>query len=114
MVNVDDILCELCGTGDSADSVLLCDLCNRGFHMECLMPPLTQVPEGEWLCADCATPAPPARRSGKKVAVVGSGPAGLAAADELNKKYGHAVTVFERAERAGGLLTYGVPNMRLG
>uniref|UniRef100_A0A7S3TBV0 Dihydroprymidine dehydrogenase domain-containing protein n=1 Tax=Emiliania huxleyi TaxID=2903 RepID=A0A7S3TBV0_EMIHU len=58
--------------------------------------------------------APPARRSGKKVAVVGSGPAGLAAADELNKKYGHAVTVFERAERAGGLLTYGVPNMRLG
>ena len=58
--------------------------------------------------------APPARRSGKKVAVVGSGPAGLAAADELNKKYGHAVTVFERAERAGGLLTYGVANMRLG
>mmetsp|Transcript_813 Transcript_813/g.2774 ORF Transcript_813/g.2774 Transcript_813/m.2774 type:complete len:545 (+) Transcript_813:100-1734(+) len=57
--------------------------------------------------------APPARRSGKKVAVVGSGPAGLAAADELNKKYGHAVTVFERAERAGGLLTYGIPNMKL-
>jgi len=52
-------------------------------------------------------------RSGKSVAVVGSGPAGLAAADQLNKVYGHTVTVFERAEKAGGLLTYGIPNMKL-
>jgi glutamate synthase (NADPH) small chain len=54
----------------------------------------------------------PTHRSGKRVAVVGSGPSGLAAADELNK-LGHHVTVFERAERAGGLLTYGIPNMKL-
>lgn len=58
-------------------------------------------------------PRPPAVRSGKKVAVVGSGPAGLAAADELNKKYGHLVTVMERAPKPGGLLTYGIPNMKL-
>ncbi len=57
-------------------------------------------------------PRPPAWRSGKKVAVVGSGPAGLACADELNK-YGHLVTVFERADRIGGLLMYGIPNMKL-
>jgi glutamate synthase (NADPH/NADH) small chain len=58
-------------------------------------------------------PRPPKVRSGKKVAVIGSGPAGLAAADELNKKFGHAVTVFERAPKPGGLLTYGIPNMKL-
>ncbi|KAL1528451.1 hypothetical protein AB1Y20_009797 [Prymnesium parvum] len=58
-------------------------------------------------------PQPPSIRSGKKVAVVGSGPAGLAAADELNKKYGHQVTVIERAAKPGGLLTYGIPNMKL-
>ncbi|WKY45237.1 glutamate synthase subunit beta [Eubacteriaceae bacterium ES2] len=55
---------------------------------------------------------PPAMRTGKKVAVVGSGPAGLACADELNKA-GHLVTVFERADRVGGLLMYGIPNMKL-
>ncbi len=54
----------------------------------------------------------PGYRSGKKVAVVGSGPAGLAAADELNKK-GHHVVVFERDDRIGGLLMYGIPNMKL-
>jgi len=54
----------------------------------------------------------PAHRTGKKVAVVGSGPAGLACADQLNKA-GHTVTVFERADRIGGLLTYGIPNMKL-
>ena len=58
------------------------------------------------------TPEPPARRSGKKVAVVGSGPAGLSAAAQLNKA-GHTVTVFERADRPGGLLMYGIPNMKL-
>jgi glutamate synthase (NADPH/NADH) small chain len=58
------------------------------------------------------TPQPPATRTGKKVAVVGSGPAGLAAAAQLNKA-GHSVTVFERADRIGGLLTYGIPNFKL-
>jgi glutamate synthase (NADPH) small chain len=57
-------------------------------------------------------PAPPLRRTGRKVAVVGSGPAGLAAAAELNKA-GHSVTVFERADRIGGLLVYGIPPMKL-
>lgn len=59
-----------------------------------------------------AVPRPPAQRTGKKVAVIGSGPAGLAAADQLNKA-GHEVTVFERDDRIGGLLMYGVPNMKL-
>ena len=52
-------------------------------------------------------------RSGKKVAIVGSGPAGLAAADELNQM-GHLVKVYERSDRIGGLLMYGIPNMKLG
>src|SRR5699024_10177761 len=55
---------------------------------------------------------PPKVRSGKQVAVVGSGPAGLACADRLNHR-GHSVTVFERADRPGGLLMYGIPNMKL-
>ncbi|HXF63658.1 MAG TPA: glutamate synthase subunit beta [Caldilineaceae bacterium] len=58
------------------------------------------------------TPAPPAKRTGKKVAVVGSGPSGLACAAQLNAA-GHTVTVFERADRIGGLLMYGIPNMKL-
>jgi glutamate synthase (NADPH/NADH) small chain len=58
------------------------------------------------------TPRPPAVRTGRSVAVVGSGPAGLAAADQLNQA-GHTVTVFERAGRIGGLLMYGIPNMKL-
>jgi glutamate synthase (NADPH/NADH) small chain len=57
-------------------------------------------------------PEPPSVRTGKKVAVVGSGPAGLCAAAQLNRA-GHTVTVFERADRIGGLLTYGIPNMKL-
>jgi glutamate synthase (NADPH) small chain len=57
-------------------------------------------------------PQPPAERTGKKVAVIGSGPAGLAAAAQLNQA-GHLVTVFERADRIGGLLMYGIPNMKL-
>ncbi len=55
---------------------------------------------------------PPEKRTGKKIAVVGSGPAGLAAAAQLNKA-GHSVTVYERADRIGGLLMYGIPNMKL-
>jgi glutamate synthase (NADPH) small chain len=72
----------------------------------------------EWNIIDHAfrngwmTPKPPATRTGKKVAVIGSGPAGLAAAAQLNKA-GHWVTVYERADRIGGLLTYGIPNFKL-
>ena len=57
-------------------------------------------------------PHPPARRTGKRVAIVGSGPAGLSCAAQLNR-VGHEVTVFERADRIGGLLMYGIPNMKL-
>ena len=57
-------------------------------------------------------PEPPRVRTGKRIAVVGSGPAGLAAADRLNKR-GHSVTVYERFDRVGGLLMYGIPNMKL-
>ena len=71
-----------------------CSIIDRGFE------------EG-WVTAK-----PPATRTGKTVAVVGSGPAGLAAAAQLNSA-GHTVTVFERADRIGGLLMYGIPNMKL-
>ncbi|MFD2704502.1 glutamate synthase subunit beta [Salibacterium lacus] len=60
-----------------------------------------------WITAE-----PPKKRTGKKVAVVGSGPAGLAAAAQLNKA-GHQVTVFEKDDRIGGLLTYGIPDVKL-
>ena len=73
---------------------LECAIIDRGFD------------EG-WVVAE-----PPKVRTGKKVAVVGSGPAGLCAAAQLNKA-GHWVTVFERADRVGGLLMYGIPNMKL-
>src|SRR5262245_31361830 len=87
-----------CVLGISAPPVTIksieCAIVDRGFE------------EG-WI-----VPNPPAVRTGKKVAVVGSGPAGLACADQLNKA-GHTVTVFERADRIGGLLMYGIPNMKL-
>ena len=57
-------------------------------------------------------PQPPNTRTWKKVAVVGSGPAGLAAADQLNRA-GHTVTVFEKADRVGGLLRYGIPEFKM-
>ena len=63
--------------------------------------------EEGWVTAN-----PPQTRTGKSIAIIGSGPAGLAAADQLNKS-GHTVTVYERADRIGGLLTYGIPNMKL-
>ncbi|MCD8365997.1 MAG: glutamate synthase subunit beta [Clostridiales bacterium] len=59
-----------------------------------------------------AAAKPPKTRTGKKVAVIGSGPSGLAVADQLNKR-GHLVTVYERDDRVGGLLMYGIPNMKL-
>src|SRR5437773_5857554 len=62
--------------------------------------------------AGWVVPTPPKTRTGKRVAIVGSGPAGLACASQLNRA-GHQVTVFERADRAGGLLMYGIPNMKL-
>lgn len=71
-----------------------CAIIDRGFEMG-------------WM-----VPTPPAFRSGKNVAIIGSGPAGLAAADQLNRA-GHFVTVYERADRVGGLLMYGIPNMKL-
>jgi glutamate synthase (NADPH/NADH) small chain len=58
------------------------------------------------------TPRPPANRTWKKVAIVGSGPAGLAAADQLNRA-GHLVTVFEKSNRIGGLLRYGIPEFKM-
>lgn len=63
--------------------------------------------EEGWIVAE-----PPQKRTGKKIAVIGSGPAGLAAAAQLNK-VGHSVTVYEREDRIGGLLMYGIPNMKL-
>lgn len=62
--------------------------------------------------AELIKPNPPTMRTNKKVAIIGSGPAGLAAADQLNKA-GHQVTVYERADRIGGLLMYGIPNFKL-
>lgn len=72
----------------------------------------------EWAIIDKAfeegwvTPQIPMNRTGKKVAIIGSGPAGLASASELNQQ-GHSVTVFERSDRVGGLLTYGIPKMKI-
>ncbi|THG99219.1 hypothetical protein EW026_g3099 [Hermanssonia centrifuga] len=57
-------------------------------------------------------PSPPTFRTGRKIAIVGSGPAGLACADQLNKA-GHSITVYDRNDRMGGLLMYGIPNMKL-
>src|SRR2546421_4963225 len=61
---------------------------------------------------DFVQPEPPTGRTGRKVAVVGSGPAGLAAAQQLNRA-GHTVTVFERDDRIGGLLRYGIPDFKM-
>ncbi len=87
-----------CVLGLNDDPVMIksieCAIVDRGFE------------EG-WIVSE-----PPAVRTGKRVAIVGSGPAGLACADELNKS-GHTVTVFEKSDRIGGLLMYGIPNMKL-
>jgi len=87
--------------------------CTVGMHL----PPVT-IKQIECEIIDRAfagalmTPQPPAKRTSKNVAVIGSGPAGLAAAAQINRA-GHTVTVFERADRIGGLLMYGIPNMKL-
>jgi glutamate synthase (NADH) len=91
--------CEgACVLGINEDPVgiksIECAIIDRGFDMG-------------WM-----VPQPPKVRTGKTVAVIGSGPAGLACADQLNKA-GHKVTVYERADRPGGLLMYGIPNMKL-
>jgi glutamate synthase (NADH) len=91
--------CEgACVLGINEDPVgiksIECAIIDRGFDMG-------------WI-----VPAAPLVRTGKKVAIIGSGPAGLSCADQLNKA-GHQVTVYERADRVGGLLMYGIPNMKL-
>ena len=91
--------CEgACTLGINEDPVgiksIECAIIDRGFEMG-------------WM-----VPTPPKTRTGKTVAVIGSGPAGLACADQLNKA-GHFVKVFERSDRIGGLLMYGIPNMKL-
>jgi glutamate synthase (NADH) len=91
--------CEgACVLGINSDPVgiksIECAIIDRGFDMG-------------WI-----VPNPPQFRTGKTVAIIGSGPSGLAAADQLNKA-GHTVTVYERSDRAGGLLMYGIPNMKL-
>ncbi len=92
-------LCEvacLCGVGDSPVTVRDNELSivERAFSQGYMVP------------------RPPAVCTGKRVAVIGSGPAGLACADTLNRR-GHTVTVYEKSDRAGGLLMYGIPNMKL-
>ena len=91
--------CEgACVLGINEDPVgiksIECAIIDRGFDMG-------------WM-----VPTPPETRTGKTVAVIGSGPAGLSAADQMNKA-GHTVTVYERSDRVGGLLMYGIPNMKL-
>ena len=91
--------CEgACVLGINEDPVgiksIECAIIDRGFEMG-------------WM-----VPTPPPHRSGQKIAVIGSGAAGLSCADQLNKA-GHEVTVYERSDRVGGLLMYGIPNMKL-
>lgn len=87
--------------------------CTLGLHEPAVTIKLNEVSIIDKAFAEgWVVPQPPVQRTGKKVAVVGSGPAGLACADQLNKA-GHSVTVFERADRIGGLLMYGIPNMKL-
>lgn len=91
--------------------------CEAGCTLGISDPPVT-IKNIEYAIIDRAFeegwvgPEQPVRRTGKRVAVVGSGPAGLACASQLNT-VGHTVTVFERADRIGGLLMYGIPNMKL-
>jgi glutamate synthase (NADPH/NADH) small chain len=91
--------------------------CEAGCTLGIYDPPVT-IKSIEYAIIDKAfeegwvTPPTPEKRTGRSVAVIGSGPAGLACAEQLNIA-GHSVTVFERADRIGGLLMYGIPNMKL-
>jgi len=91
--------------------------CESACVLGLIEPPVT-IEQIEWAIIERAfregwvKPEPPARRTGKRVAVIGSGPAGLACADQLNRA-GHWVTVFERDDRIGGLLRYGVPDFKM-
>lgn len=92
-------------------------LCEKGCVLNKQHQPVT-VRENECAIIERAflegivTPRIPAKRTGKRVAVIGSGPAGLACANRLNRK-GHTVTVFEKSEAAGGLLRFGIPDFKL-
>ena len=85
--------------------------CNVNGDPVCTKENERAIIENAW-ATGLITPHPPKVRTGKRVAVVGSGPSGLAAAMQLNRR-GHSVTVFERRDRVGGLLRYGIPNMKL-
>ncbi len=91
--------------------------CESACVLGLIEPPVT-IEQIEWAIIEHAfregwvKPEPPAQRTGKRIAVIGSGPAGLACADQLNRA-GHWVTVFERDDRLGGLLRYGVPDFKM-
>ncbi len=87
----------------SIECAIIDKVCDPRFTMVTSMLMICQGFEMGWIA-----PAPPAFRTGKRVAVIGSGPAGLACADQLNKA-GHFVTVYDRNDRMGGLLMYGIP-----
>ena len=92
----------------------LCEAaCTCGLNGDSVTVQNNELAVIEWgFSSGWVTPRVPPVRSGKRVAVVGSGPSGLAVADQLNHR-GHSVTVFERSDRIGGLLMYGIPNMKL-
>jgi hypothetical protein len=62
-----NVTCEKCGSGEGDDELLLCDKCDRGFHMKCLRPIVVRVPIGTWLCVDCSDQRPVRRLSQKKI-----------------------------------------------